>query len=210
MRRVEAGGTWSLFDPAACPGLNECWGDEYAALYERYEAEGLAVRSMPAQDLWFEILRSQIETGTPYVLFKDAANAKSNQNNLGCIKCSNLCSEIIEFTAPDECAVCNLGSLSLPAFVTPDGYDFEALLAATRVLARNLDRVIDLTYYPIEEARRSNLRHRPVGIGAQGLQVRCAVVRLTATGAVSQPWPCLCRTRSSRSSCRLTAPKPPT
>ena len=170
MRRVEAGGTWSLFDPARCPGLADSWGDEYAALYERYEAEGLASRQMPAQELWFEILRSQIETGTPYILFKDAANAKSNQQNLGTIKCSNLCSEIIEYTSADEVAVCNLGSLSLPAFVTDDKFDFEGLMAATRVLARNLDRVIDITYYPIEEARRSNLRHRPVGIGVQGLQ----------------------------------------
>lgn len=170
MRRVEADGQWSLFDPSACPGLSDCHGDEYAALYERYEAEGLAARTLPARDLWFEILRSQIETGTPYILYKDAANAKSNQQNLGAIKCSNLCSEIIEYTAPDECAVCNLGSLSLPAYVVDGRFDHAALLAATRVLARNLDRVIDITYYPIEEARRSNLRHRPVGIGVQGLQ----------------------------------------
>lgn len=170
MRRVEACGTWSLFDPDACPGLADAWGAEYEALYEQYELEGLAVRQLPAQDLWFEILRSQIETGTPYILYKDAANAKSNQQNLGTIKCSNLCSEIVEYTAADEVAVCNLGSLSLPAFVTDGKYDFEALMAATRVLARNLDRVIDITYYPIEEARRSNLRHRPIGIGVQGLQ----------------------------------------
>lgn len=170
MRRVEAGGTWSLFDPARCPGLADSWGDEYAALYERYEAEGLAARQMPAQELWFEILRSQIETGTPYILFKDAANAKSNQQNLGTIKCSNLCSEIIEYTSAEEVAVCTLGSLSLPAFVIDGKFDFEGLMAATRVLARNLDRVIDITYYPIEDARRSNLRHRPVGIGVQGLQ----------------------------------------
>ncbi len=209
MRRVEEGGTWSLFDPARCPGLADSWGDEYAALYERYEAEDLAVRQMPAQDLWFEILRSQIETGTPYILFKDAANAKSNQQNLGTIKCSNLCrwvgtggavvpkvhthyqyppapitcpdmptraslpsrcSEIIEYTSAEEVAVCTLGSLSLPSFVIDGKFDFEGLMAATRVLARNLDRVIDETYYPIEEARRSNLRHRPVGLGVQGLQ----------------------------------------
>jgi ribonucleoside-diphosphate reductase alpha subunit len=170
MRRVEANGTWSFFDPSACPGLADAWGDEYEALYERYEAEGLAARQVAAQDVWFEILRSQIETGTPYVLYKDACNAKSNQQNLGTIKCSNLCAEIVEFTAPDEVAVCNLGSLSLPSFVLHGAFDFEALAASTRVLARNLDRVIDVSYYPVPEARRSNLRHRPVGIGVQGLQ----------------------------------------
>lgn len=173
MKRVRDNGTWSFFDPATCPGLNDAWGDEYAALYERYEAEGLAVRTTEAQSVWFEVLRSQIETGTPYVLFKDACNAKSNQQHLGTIKCSNLCTEIIEYTGPDEVAVCNLGSLSLPAFVRSrdaDKFDFEGLLAATRVLARNLDRVIDVNYYPVPEARRSNLRHRPVGIGVQGLQ----------------------------------------
>lgn len=170
MRRVESGGDWSLFDPARCPGLNERWGDEYDALYEWYEADGLATRTVKAQDLWFEILKSQIETGTPYLLYKDAANAKSNQSNLGTIKCSNLCSEIVQYTSADECSVCNLGSLSLPAFVTDGAFDFQALMAATRVLARNLDRIIDITTYPIEEARRSNLRHRPIGIGVQGLQ----------------------------------------
>lgn len=169
MKRVESGGQWSLFDPATCPGLNGTWGDEYEALYGRYEAEGLAVRTLPAQDLWFEILRSQIETGTPYVLYKDACNAKSNQQNLGTIKCSNLCSEILEYTAPDEVACCNLGSLCLPSFVVDGAFDFQALVKATRVLARNLDRIIDITYYPLEEARRSNLRHRPIGIGVQGL-----------------------------------------
>lgn len=170
MKRVEADDTWSLFDPSVCPGLNEVWGDEYAALYERYEAEGLAARTLKAQDVWFEILRSQIETGTPYILYKDAANAKSNQQHLGCIKTSNLCSEILEFTAPDEVSVCTLGSLCLPSFVLDGKFDLGALMAATRTLARNLDRVIDITYYPIPEARRSNLRHRPVGIGVQGLQ----------------------------------------
>lgn len=170
MRRVQDSGTWSLFDPSRCPGLNETHGDEYAALYERYEAEGMATRQLPARDVWFEILRSQIETGTPYILYKDACNAKSNQQNLGTIKCSNLCSEIVEYTAPDEVAVCNIGSVSLPAYVVNGEFDFSALMAVTRVLARNLDRMIDLTFYPIEEARRSNLRHRPIGIGVQGLQ----------------------------------------
>jgi ribonucleoside-diphosphate reductase alpha subunit len=176
MRRVEAGGEWSLFDPDACPGLADAWGDDYAVLYERYEAEGRATRTVPAQDVWFAILRAQIETGVPYVLFKDAVNAKSNQQNLGTIKCSNLCCEICEFTSPDEVAVCTLGSLSLPAFVRRQAgtgqvhYDFEALHAATKVLARNLDRVIDITFYPVPEAERSNTRHRPIGIGVQGLQ----------------------------------------
>lgn len=170
MERVEADAPWSLFDPSVCPGLNDVWGDEYRALYGRYEAEGLATRTLPARDVWAEIIRSQIETGTPYVLYKDAANAKSNQQNLGTIKTSNLCSEILEYTAQDECAVCNLGSLCLPAFVIDQHtYDFDGLLAATRVLARNLDAVIDRNFYPIEEARRSNLRHRPIGIGVQGL-----------------------------------------
>lgn len=317
MRRVEADAAWSLLDPATCPGLDRAWGDEYEALYERYEAQGLATRTLPARTVWTEILRSQTETGVPYVLFKDACNAKSNQQNLGTIRCSNLCvagdtrvltadgwldirslagkrvqvwngqefsqvtvlqtgadqplvtvtvdtgdpavppvrlrctpyhrfiladrhlddrasaaelrpgdrlakfdlpsgptaehdrragptvvsvedagergdtfcfdepkrhagvfdgvltgncTEIVEFTGPGEVAVCNLGSLSLPAFVLGGAFDFEGLMAATRVLARNLDRVIDVTFYPIEEARRSNLAHRPVGIGVQGLQ----------------------------------------
>jgi ribonucleoside-diphosphate reductase alpha subunit len=170
MRRVREDAEWSLFDPAACPGLAEAWGAEYERLYERYEAEGRAARTVRAQEIWFEIVRSQIETGVPYLLFKDAANAKSNQQNLGTIKSSNLCAEIIEYTAPDEVAVCTLGSLSLPAFVRDGRFDFAGLLAATRVLARNLDRVIDVTHYPLDEARTSNERHRPVGIGAQGLQ----------------------------------------
>jgi ribonucleoside-diphosphate reductase alpha subunit len=175
MRRVEAAGEWSLFDPDAAPGLADAWGDDYAALYERYEAEGRATRTVPAQDVWFAILRAQIETGVPYVLYKDAVNAKSNQQNLGTIKCSNLCCEICEFTSPDEVAVCTLGSLSLPAFVCrrADGaveYDFERLHAAAKVLARNLDRVIDVTFYPVPEAANSNVRHRPIGIGVQGLQ----------------------------------------
>lgn len=169
MQRVEAGGEWSLFDPHTCPGLNECWGGAYEDLYRLYESQGKASRVVKAQDLWFEILRSQIETGTPYMVYKDAANRKSNQQNLGTIKCSNLCSEILEYTSADEVAVCNLGSLCLPSFVIDNKFDFDGLLAATRVLARNLDKVIDITYYPIEEARRSNLRHRPVGVGVQGL-----------------------------------------
>ena len=170
MERVVAGGTWSLMDPAACPGLCEVWGAEYRELYERYEREGRAARTLPAREVWAAVLRSQAETGGPYLCFKDAANAKSNQQHLGTIKCSNLCSEVVEYTAPDEVAVCTLGSLSLPAFVRDGTFDFAALAAATRVLARNLDRVIDVNFYPVEEARTSNVRHRPLGIGVQGLQ----------------------------------------
>ena len=174
MKRVKAGAQWTLFDPDACPGLADAHGAAYERMYEAYEAEGRGVKTLDAQTVWFAILRSQIETGVPYVLFKDAVNAKSNQQNLGTIKCSNLCCEICEYTAPDEVAVCTLGSLSLPAFVRrgPGGgiYDFDALHAAARVLARNLDRVIDITYYPVPEAERSNTRHRPIGVGVQGLQ----------------------------------------
>jgi ribonucleoside-diphosphate reductase alpha subunit len=176
MRRVQTGSAWSLFDPDACPGLSDVWGDAYDALYESYETRGLATKTVPAQDLWHAMIRSQIETGQPYVLFKDACNKKSNQQNLGCIKSSNLCTEIVEYTSPGEVAVCNLGSLSLPAFVKrdpdtgePTGYDFDKLMASVRVLARNLDRVIDITAYPVPTARTSNMRHRPIGIGVQGL-----------------------------------------
>ena len=176
MRRVRDGGAWSLFDPDACPGLSDVWGEAYDALYESYESRGMASRVVAAQDVWHAMVRSQIETGQPYVLFKDACNGKSNQQNLGCIKSSNLCTEIVEFTSPDETAVCNLGSLSLPAFIKrdpetgePTGYDFAKLVASTRILATNLDRVIDVTVYPIASAKASNMRHRPVGIGVQGL-----------------------------------------
>jgi ribonucleoside-diphosphate reductase alpha subunit len=169
MERVEADAEWSLFDPGTSPGLEDVWGDDYKKLYVRYENEGRAVKTMPAQDVWFAILRSQIETGVPYMVYKDAANSKSNQQHLGTIKCSNLCSEIIEYTAPDEIAVCNLGSLSLPEFVSSEGYTYDGLHAATKLLARNLDRVIDVTFYPVSEAENSNLRHRPIGIGVQGL-----------------------------------------
>jgi ribonucleoside-diphosphate reductase alpha subunit len=176
MRRVMDGGMWSLFDPDACPGLSEVWGAAYDALYDTYESKGMASRTVPAQDVWHAMVRSQIETGQPYVLFKDACNAKSNQQNLGCIKSSNLCTEIVEYTSSEETAVCNLGSLSLPAFVKRDpetgepiGYDFSALVTSTCILAKNLDRVIDVTVYPIASAKTSNMRHRPIGIGVQGL-----------------------------------------
>ncbi len=169
MKRVEANGEWSLFCPHECPGLHDTWGDEFEATYTRYEAEGRARKTIPAQQLWFAILDSQMETGTPYMLYKDAANRKSNQQNLGTIRSSNLCTEIIEYTSPDEVAVCNLASIALPRFVVDGAVDHQKLYDVTYHVARNLNRVIDQNYYPVAEARRSNMRHRPVGIGVQGL-----------------------------------------
>lgn len=170
MKRVEAGGDWSLFCPNEAPGLGDCWGEEFEALYERYEKEGKARKTVKAQDLWFHIMESQIETGTPYMLYKDAANGKSNQQNLGTIKSSNLCTEIMEYTAPDEVAVCNLASIALPKFVTPEGeFDHQKLFDITYVATRNLNKIIDRNFYPVPEARNSNMRHRPIGLGVQGL-----------------------------------------
>lgn len=170
MKRVENNEMWSLFCPNEAPGLADVWGEEFERLYEKYEKEGKARRQVKAQDLWFEILESQIETGTPYILYKDAANRKSNQKNLGTIKSSNLCTEIIEYTSPDEVAVCNLASLALPKFVTEDGkFDHQKLYEITKVATRNLNKVIDVNYYPVIEARNSNMRHRPIGLGVQGL-----------------------------------------
>lgn len=169
MRRVEANEEWSFFDPSACPGLNDIWGPAYDDLYTTYEKVGRATRTMPARDLWTAIIRSQVESGNPYLLYKDAANRCSNQQNLGTIKCSNLCSEIIEYTSPDEVAVCTLASLSLPAFIKNGIFDFKELHTVTRVAARNLDTVIDINAYPIPEAKNSNEKHRPIGIGIQGL-----------------------------------------
>lgn len=171
MKRVRENGTWSLFCPNEAPGMHEVYGDEFEALYERYEKEGRARKTMPAQQLWFAILESQIETGTPYMLYKDACNKKSNQKNLGTIKSSNLCTEIIEYTAPDEVAVCNLASIALPNFVDEETktFDFDKLRRVTMVVTRNLNKVVDINFYPIKEARNSNMRHRPVGIGVQGL-----------------------------------------
>lgn len=170
MKRVEENGKWSLFCPNEAPGLHDCWGDEFEALYRRYEQEDRARKTVDAQELWFAILESQIETGTPYMLYKDAANRKSNQQNLGTIRSSNLCTEIIEYTSADEVAVCNLASVALPRFVTPDlQFDHQKLYEITYTVTRNLNKVIDVNYYPVEEARRSNMRHRPIGIGVQGL-----------------------------------------
>ncbi|MGF1637537.1 MAG: ribonucleoside-diphosphate reductase subunit alpha [Cyclobacteriaceae bacterium] len=170
MKRVESNDDWSLFCPNEAPGLADCYGEEFEKLYDKYEKEGRARKVVKAQDLWFEILEAQIETGVPYMLFKDAANKKSNQKNLGTIKSSNLCTEIMEYTAPDEVAVCNLASISLPRFIDASGkFDHQKLFDITKVITRNLNKVIDVNYYPVEEARRSNMRHRPVGIGIQGL-----------------------------------------
>lgn len=169
MQRVEQNGDWTLMCPNECPGLGDNWGEKFEALYEQYEREGKGRKTMKAQDLWFKILESQIETGTPYILFKDSANRKSNQQNLGTIKSSNLCTEIIEYTAPDEVAVCNLGSIALPKFVEKGKFNHQKLFEVTVELTKNLNRVIDQNYYPVPEARRSNMRHRPIGIGVQGL-----------------------------------------
>ena len=169
MKRVEANGEWSLFCPNEAPGLSECWGPEFEALYEKYEQEGRARRTIKAQDLWFAILDSQIETGTPYMLYKDAANGKSNQQNLGTIKSSNLCTEIMEYTSAEEVAVCNLASLALPRFVIEGKFDMQKLYDVTYEVTKNLNKIIDNNYYPVEEARTSNMRHRPIGLGVQGL-----------------------------------------
>ena len=170
MERVKVDGEWSLFCPNECPGLDDSYGGEFEALYHKYEHEGRARKTVKAQELWFSILESQIETGTPYILYKDACNRKSNQQNLGTIRSSNLCTEIVEYTSPDEVAVCNLASIALPKYVTSDGsFDFERLYEVSRVVTRNLNKIIDVNYYPIEEAKNSNMRHRPIGIGVQGL-----------------------------------------
>lgn len=170
MKRVKENGDWTLMCPNECPGLSETHSAEFEALYTKYEAEGKGRKTIKAQDLWFKILESQIETGTPYMLYKDAANAKSNQQNLGVIKSSNLCTEIIEYTAPDEIAVCNLASLALPKYVTDEGtFDHDKLFEVTYQATLNLNKIIDENYYPVEEARNSNMRHRPIGLGVQGL-----------------------------------------
>ncbi len=170
MKRVKENGEWTLMCPHECPGLSDTHSAEFEALYTKYEQEGRGRKTIKAQDLWFKILESQIETGTPYMLYKDAANSKSNQQNLGTIKSSNLCTEIIEYTAPDEVAVCNLASLALPKFVTEEGtFDHDKLFEVTYQATLNLNRIIDNNFYPVEEARNSNMRHRPIGLGVQGL-----------------------------------------
>ena len=178
MKRVEEGGNWSLFCPDKCPGLSDCYGDEFEKLYTQYESEGRANFTVPAMQVWKAIIKSQTETGTPYMLYKDSCNRKSNQKNIGIIKSSNLCTEILEVSKPDETAVCNLGSLALPKFIEGDEFDFEMLERVTRILTRNLNRVIDRNYYPIEEAKNSNMRHRPIGIGVQGLADVFAIMKM--------------------------------
>ena len=170
MKRVKDNGDWTLMCPHECPGLSDVHSEAFEKLYLQYEKEGKGRKTIKAQDLWFKILESQIETGTPYMLYKDAANAKSNQQNLGTIKSSNLCTEIIEYTAPDEIAVCNLASLALPKYVSEDkSFDHNKLFEVTYQATVNLNRIIDENYYPVEDARRSNMRHRPIGLGVQGL-----------------------------------------
>lgn len=170
MKRVEENAEWSLFCPNEAPGLHDTWGEEFERLYLRYEQEERARKSIKAQDLWFAILESQIETGTPYMLYKDACNRKSNQQNLGTIRSSNLCTEIVEYTSMDEIAVCNLASIALPRFIHADlRFDHQQLFEITKTITRNLNQIIDVNYYPVPEAQRSNFRHRPIGIGIQGL-----------------------------------------
>jgi len=171
MKRVENDEHWTLMCPNECPGLYEVYGEKFEELYTSYEKAGKGRKTIRARDLWKAIIESQIETGSPYMLYKDACNAKSNQKNLGTIQCSNLCTEIIEYTAPDEIAVCNLASIALPKFVDEKNrtFDFQKLVEVTKVITRNLNKIIDLNYYPVPEARKSNLRHRPIGIGVQGL-----------------------------------------
>jgi ribonucleoside-diphosphate reductase alpha subunit len=170
MKRVKENGDWTLMCPHECPGLSDTHSAEFEKLYTSYEKAGKGRKTIKAQELWFKILESQIETGTPYMLYKDAANAKSNQQNLGTIKSSNLCTEIIEYTAPDEVAVCNLASLALPKYVTENGtFDHDKLFEVTYQATLNLNRIIDENYYPVEEAKNSNMRHRPIGLGVQGL-----------------------------------------
>ncbi|KAL8427708.1 hypothetical protein ACSSS7_007582 [Eimeria intestinalis] len=171
MQRVYENGPWTLMCPCECPGLTEAWGERFNELYEKYEKEGRGRKTIPAQKLWFAILQAQIETGTPYMLYKDACNRKSNQQNLGTIHSSNLCCEVVQYTSPEEVAVCNLASVSLSRFVDPDKkvFDFDKLKRIVKVMTRNLNNVIDRNYYPVPEARNSNLKHRPIGLGVQGL-----------------------------------------
>ena len=171
MKRVEEGGNWSLFCPDKAKGLSDVYGEEFEALYTKYEEEGLANSTVPAAEVWKAILKSQTETGTPYMLYKDACNQKSNQKNLGVIKSSNLCTEIIEYTDKDETSVCNLASIALPKYVNKETktFDYDKLHEVTKIVTRNLNRVIDRNFYPVETAKRSNMRHRPIGLGVQGL-----------------------------------------
>ena len=181
MKRVEADAEWTLMCPNECPGLFDCHSDEFEALYLKYESEGKGRKTIRARELWEKILESQIETGTPYMLYKDAANRKSNQKNLGTIRSSNLCTEIMEYTSPDEVAVCNLASIALPMFIKDGAFDHDELFRVTKQVTKNLNRVIDRNYYPVPEAENSNMRHRPVGLGVQGLADTFIKLRLPFT-----------------------------
>jgi ribonucleoside-diphosphate reductase alpha chain len=182
MKRVQDDASWTLMCPNECPGLCDVYGDEFEALYISYETAGKGRKTIRARELWEKILESQIETGTPYMLYKDAANRKSNQKNLGTIRSSNLCTEILEYTAPDEVAVCNLASISLPMFVENGEFNHQFLYDVTKRVTRNLNRVIDRNYYPVPEAENSNMRHRPIGLGVQGLADAFILLRLPFTG----------------------------
>ena len=181
MRRVESNGNWSLFCPDRAPGLSDVYGKEFDELYEKYENEGLATKTMPAVEVWKSIIKSQSETGTPYMLYKDACNEKSNHKHIGTIKSSNLCTEILEYTDKDETAVCNLASIALPKYVDVDNKEFnhEELHRVTKMVTRNLNKVIDKNFYPTENGKRSNIRHRPIGIGVQGLADVFIMLRMT-------------------------------
>ena len=181
MKRVETDGEWTLMCPNECPNLYDTYGDEFEALYTKYESEGRGRKTIRARELWEKILESQIETGTPYMLYKDAANRKSNQKNLGTIRSSNLCTEILEYTSKDEIAVCNLASIALPKFVKNDEFDHKELYKITKRVIKNLNKVIDRNYYPVKEAENSNMRHRPVGLGIQGLADTFILMRLPFT-----------------------------
>jgi len=185
MQRVKRNEDWTLFCPNEAfdeetgKGLMDVWGEEFESMYTRLELEGKGRKTVKAQQLWFRVLEAQMETGTPYMLYKDHANRKSNQQNLGTIHCSNLCTEIVEYTSPDEVAVCNLASIALSAFAyAEEPYDFQGLFEVTKVATRNLNKVIDRNHYPVEEARRSNMRHRPIGLGVQGLADAFLIMRL--------------------------------
>jgi oligopeptide/dipeptide ABC transporter ATP-binding protein len=181
MERVENNGDWTLMCPNECPGLYDTYGDKFRELYEGYEAQKKGRKTVKARDLWTKIVESQIETGTPYILYKDAANEKSNQKNLGTIRSSNLCTEILEYTSPDEVAVCNLASLALPMFIENGEFNHQLLYDVTYQVTKNLNKVIDRNYYPVPEARNSNMKHRPVGLGIQGLADAFIMLRMPFT-----------------------------
>ncbi|GMS89322.1 hypothetical protein PENTCL1PPCAC_11497 [Pristionchus entomophagus] len=187
MKRVETDADWTLMCPKECPGLEDCFGEKFELLYTKYEQEKRGLKTVKARDVWKMMISSQIETGTPYMLYKDACNSKSNQQNLGTIKCSNLCTEIVEYSSPDEVAVCNLASIALPRFVKNDGsFDFQKLREISALMTRNLNKIIDVNYYPIPEAEKSNKRHRPIGLGVQGLADTFQLMRLPFTSPAAR------------------------